>query len=80
MFGIDFGSVKRRPSQSGRLGIRRGAFHAGLDCICLETLESGAVTKDLAPLITPDQTWMATNPLPTGSMRRFKRLWGDALS
>ena len=36
-------------------------FAETLERVCIKTVESGAMTKDLALLIAPDQTWMTTN-------------------
>ncbi|MGD8326005.1 MAG: NADP-dependent isocitrate dehydrogenase [Sphingomonadales bacterium] len=36
------------------------AFAEKLERICVETVESGAMTKDLALLIGPDQSWLTT--------------------
>jgi len=36
-------------------------FAETLERVCVETVESGAMTKDLALLIGPDQAWMTTN-------------------
>jgi isocitrate dehydrogenase len=35
-------------------------FAETLEQVCIETVESGAMTKDLAILIGPDQAWMTT--------------------
>ena len=35
-------------------------FADALEAVCVETVESGAMTKDLAILIGPDQPWMTT--------------------
>jgi isocitrate dehydrogenase len=35
-------------------------FAEALEAVCIETVESGAMTKDLAILIGPDQAWMTT--------------------
>ncbi len=35
-------------------------FAEAIEQICIETVESGAMTKDLAILIGPDQAWMTT--------------------
>jgi isocitrate dehydrogenase len=35
-------------------------FAETLEKVCIETVESGAMTKDLAILIGPDQAWMTT--------------------
>ena len=37
------------------------AFADRLEKICVETVESGFMTKDLAILIGPDQSWLTTN-------------------
>ena len=36
-------------------------FAETLEKVCVETVEAGAMTKDLAILIGPDQTWLTTN-------------------
>ena len=36
------------------------AFAEALEAVCVETVESGAMTKDLAALIGPDQPWLNT--------------------
>lgn len=35
-------------------------FAENLEAVCIETVESGAMTKDLAILIGPDQPWLTT--------------------
>ncbi len=35
-------------------------FAETLERVCIETVESGKMTKDLAILIGPDQPWMTT--------------------
>jgi isocitrate dehydrogenase len=35
-------------------------FAETLERVCIETVESGAMTKDLAILIGPEQSWMTT--------------------
>jgi isocitrate dehydrogenase len=35
-------------------------FSETLEKVCVDTVEAGAMTKDLALLISPDQTWMTT--------------------
>jgi len=37
------------------------AFAEALEKVCIETVESGKMTKDLAILIGPDQPWLTTN-------------------
>ena len=36
-------------------------FCETLDQVCVDTVESGFMTKDLAMLIGPDQSWLTTN-------------------
>jgi isocitrate dehydrogenase len=36
------------------------AFAENLEAVCVETVESGYMTKDLAILIGPDQHWLTT--------------------
>ena len=36
------------------------AFAETLEKVCIETVESGAMTKDLAILIGPEQPWLTT--------------------
>ena len=36
------------------------AFAEDLEQVCIDTVESGAMTKDLAMLIGPEQPWMTT--------------------
>jgi len=36
------------------------AFAAALERVCIETVESGKMTKDLALLVGPDQPWLTT--------------------
>jgi isocitrate dehydrogenase len=35
-------------------------FAESLEAVCIKTVESGAMTKDLALLIGPDQAWQTT--------------------
>ena len=36
-------------------------FSSTVERVCVETVESGSMTKDLALLIGPDQPWQTTN-------------------
>jgi len=36
------------------------AFAETLERVCIETVESGKMTKDLALLVGPDQAWLTT--------------------
>ncbi len=37
------------------------AFAKTLEKVCVETVEAGFMTKDLALLIGPEQSWLTTN-------------------
>ena len=39
-------------------------FAETLEQVCVETVESGKMTKDLALLVGPDQEWLTTEELP----------------
>ncbi len=52
------GGLKHRGRIDGTPEVTR--FAETLERVCVETVESGAMTKDLAILIGPDQSWMTT--------------------
>lgn len=52
------GGLKHRGKLDGTPEVTK--FAAALERICVETVESGAMTKDLALLVGPDQAWMTT--------------------
>jgi isocitrate dehydrogenase len=52
------GGLKHRGKLDGTPEVTR--FAETLERVCVETVESGAMTKDLAILIGPDQAWMTT--------------------
>jgi isocitrate dehydrogenase len=52
------GGLKHRGKVDGTPDVTR--FAETLERVCVETVESGAMTKDLAILIGPDQPWMTT--------------------
>ncbi|WP_404339173.1 NADP-dependent isocitrate dehydrogenase [Sphingomonas sp. MMS12-HWE2-04] len=52
------GGLKFRGKFDGTPDVTR--FAETLEKVCIETVESGAMTKDLALLIGPDQAWMTT--------------------
>jgi len=52
------GGLKHRGKLDGTPAVT--AFAETLERVCVETVESGAMTKDLALLIGPDQPWMTT--------------------
>ncbi len=52
------GGLKYRGKFDGTPEVTR--FAETLERVCIETVEQGAMTKDLAILIGPDQSWMTT--------------------
>ena len=52
------GGLKYRGKFDGPPEVTR--FAETLERVCIETVEKGAMTKDLAILIGPDQPWMTT--------------------
>jgi isocitrate dehydrogenase len=52
------GGLKHRGKLDGTPEVT--AFAETLERVCIETVESGAMTKDLALLVGPDQAWMTT--------------------
>ena len=52
------GGLKHRGKLDGTPDVTK--FAETLERVCVETVESGAMTKDLALLIGPDQAWMTT--------------------
>ena len=52
------GGLKHRGKLDGTPEVTK--FAETLERVCVETVESGAMTKDLALLIGPDQAWMTT--------------------
>jgi isocitrate dehydrogenase len=52
------GGLKHRGKLDGTPAVT--AFAETLERVCIETVESGAMTKDLALLVGPNQAWMTT--------------------
>ena len=52
------GGLKHRGKLDGTPEVTQ--FAETLERVCVETVEQGAMTKDLAILVGPDQTWMTT--------------------
>ena len=53
------GGLKHRAKLDDNDALR--VFAEALEAVCVETVESGDMTKDLAILIGPDQRWLTTN-------------------
>jgi isocitrate dehydrogenase len=52
------GGLKHRGALDGTPEVT--AFAETLERVCVETVESGKMTKDLALLVGPDQAWLTT--------------------
>jgi isocitrate dehydrogenase len=52
-------------------------FAETLERVCIETVESGAMTKDLALLIGPDQAWMTTERFFEEIRTNLEKAMGD---
>ncbi|MGF1608960.1 MAG: isocitrate/isopropylmalate family dehydrogenase, partial [Kiloniellales bacterium] len=52
------GGLKHRGRMDGTPDVV--AFAEALERVCVETVEAGDMTKDLALLISPDQKWLTT--------------------
>jgi isocitrate dehydrogenase len=52
------GGLKHRGALDGTPAVT--AFAETLERVCVETVEAGAMTKDLALLVGPDQAWLTT--------------------
>ncbi|MBU7588577.1 MAG: NADP-dependent isocitrate dehydrogenase, partial [Sphingopyxis terrae] len=52
------GGLKHRGKLDGTPEVTK--FAEDLERVCIETVESGKMTKDLALLIGPDQNWLTT--------------------
>jgi isocitrate dehydrogenase len=48
-------------------------FARTLERVCVETVEGGSMTKDLAVLIGPDQTWLTTEEFLAAIEQNLKR-------
>ncbi len=50
-------------------------FADTLEKVCIDTVEAGHMTKDLALLIGPDQPWLSPPASSTRSTRTSRRPW-----
>jgi hypothetical protein len=55
-------------------------FAETLEKVCIETVEAGFMTKDLALLVGPDQPWLSTMASSTRSTRTCRRPWADLMA
>ena len=53
-----------------------GRFAATLGRVCVETVEGGDMTKDLALLISPEQTWLTTEQFMAKLDANLRRAMG----
>jgi isocitrate dehydrogenase len=49
------------------------AFAETLERVCIETVEGGQMTKDLALLVGPDQNWLTTQEFLTAIDENLKK-------
>ena len=49
-------------------------FSKNLEKVCIDTIESGYMTKDLALLVSPDQPWLSTQEFLEKIDQNFKKL------
>jgi isocitrate dehydrogenase len=56
------------------------AFARTLEAVCVETVEAGKMTKDLAILIGPDQPWLTTEQFLDALDAELRRRMGDAVT
>ena len=52
------------------------AFAETLERVCIETVESGKMTKDLALLIGPEQAWMTTEQFFQAIVQNLEKAMG----
>jgi isocitrate dehydrogenase len=69
------GGLKHRGKLDGTPEVTR--FAETLDRVCIETVEGGEMTKDLAILIGPDQAWMTTEQFFEAIVRNLETAMGD---
>ncbi len=53
-------------------------FAESLERVCIETVESGQMTKDLAILVGPDQEWLTTNQFLEALDNNLKKVMASA--
>ena len=59
---------------------RKSSFAETLERVCIETVESGKMTKDLALLVGPEQAWMTTEQFFEAIRENLEREmanWGE---
>jgi len=69
------GGLKHRGKLDGTPDVTR--FAETLERVCVETVERGEMTKDLAILIGPDQAWMTTEQFFEAIVRNLETAMGD---
>ena len=69
------GGLKYRGKFDGTPDVTR--FAETLERVCVETVESGHMTKDLAILIGPDQAWMTTEQFFEAVVRNLEGAMSD---
>lgn len=69
------GGLKHRGKLDGTPDVIR--FAETLERVCIETVEGGEMTKDLAILIGPDQAWMTTEQFFEAIVRNLEKAMSD---
>jgi isocitrate dehydrogenase len=69
------GGLKHRGKLDGTPEVTR--FAETLERVCVETVEGGEMTKDLALLIGPDQPWLTTEMFFEAIVRNLDRAMGE---
>jgi isocitrate dehydrogenase len=69
------GGLKHRGKLDDTPDVTR--FAESLERVCVETVEGGEMTKDLAILIGPDQAWMTTEQFFEAVVRNLETAMGD---
>ena len=68
------GGLKHRAKLDGNAELAR--FAATLEQVCIDTVEGGEMTKDLAVLIGPDQKWLSTQGFLNAVDRNLQKAMG----
>jgi isocitrate dehydrogenase len=65
------GGLKHRAKLDGNAPLER--FAGTLERVCVDTVEAGAMTKDLAILVGPEQAWLTTEEFLAALDRNLKQ-------
>ncbi|MBM3492323.1 MAG: NADP-dependent isocitrate dehydrogenase [Alphaproteobacteria bacterium] len=65
------GGLKHRAKLDGNAALDR--FARGLERVCVDTVEAGTMTKDLAILVGPEQAWLTTEEFLAALDRNLRK-------